>query len=169
MRRHAQYRYTPNQGLYGLLVQGKAAYRRSLGIQAESLEGEFEAWRDPWGLLVPLSVISATHGQEGTRLVTRSRPKVDGIACPWLIRRFVDPDAVFLFCSVQEVGGGAERFAAPPFDVEDVEWSLQGESNMAMEALCEEADISFLAGDLIGGWTEVPEHAVRRTLADFHR
>jgi hypothetical protein len=101
--------------------------------------------------------------------VTRSRPKVDGIACPWLIRRFLDPDAVFLFFTVQEVGGVAERFAATPFDAEDLEWNLQGKSNMAMEAMCEEAGISFLSGDLIGGWIEVPEHAIRRTLADFQR
>ncbi|MFV3131351.1 hypothetical protein [Niveispirillum sp. KHB5.9] len=47
--------------------------------------------------------------------------------------------------------------------------SVEGVDNMAMEALCEEAGISFLSGDLIGGWTEVPEHAVRRTLADFQR
>ncbi|MFV3128891.1 hypothetical protein [Niveispirillum sp. KHB5.9] len=47
--------------------------------------------------------------------------------------------------------------------------SVEGVDNMAMEALCEEAGISFLSGDLIGGWTEVPEHAVRRSLADFQR
>lgn len=111
----------------GKLAQGTAAYLRHLGIQAESLEGGFEAWRDAGGPLVPLGVIPATHGQEGSRWVTRSRPKVDRTACPWLIRRFVDPDAVFLFVSAQEVGGVAERFAATPFDVEGVEWSHRGE------------------------------------------
>jgi hypothetical protein len=38
------------------------------------------------------------------------RPKVDRIACPWLIRRFVDPDAVLLFVAPTEVAGVAERF-----------------------------------------------------------
>lgn len=47
--------------------------------------------------------------------------------------------------------------------------SVEGVDNMAMEAVCEEAGISFLSGDLIGSWTEVPEHAVRRSLADFQR
>lgn len=47
--------------------------------------------------------------------------------------------------------------------------SVEGVDNMAMETLCEEAGISFLSGDLIGGWAEVPEHAVRRSLADFRR
>jgi len=111
----------------GKLAQGTAAYLRHRGIQAESLEGGFEAWRDNAGPLVPLSAIPPSNGQEGTRWVTRSRPKVDRTACPWLIRRFIDPDAVFLFVSAQEVEGVAQRFAATPFDVEEVEWSHRGE------------------------------------------
>jgi hypothetical protein len=58
--------------------------------------------------------------------VTRSRPKVDRIACPWLIRRFVDPSAVFLFVSPTEVGSVADRFGATPFDVDGVFWSHRG-------------------------------------------
>ena len=52
--------------------------------------------------------------------VTRSRPKIDRIACPWLIRRFVDPQAVFLFVDPAEVQAVADRFQAVPFDVENV-------------------------------------------------
>src|SRR6185503_17568876 len=48
--------------------------------------------------------------------------------CPWLIRRFVDPDAVFLFVAPAEVGAVAERFAATPFDIEGVFWSHRGET-----------------------------------------
>jgi hypothetical protein len=59
--------------------------------------------------------------------VTRARPKVDRIACPWLIRRFVDPHAVFLFVAPSEVAGVAERFGAAPFDVEGVFWSHRAE------------------------------------------
>jgi hypothetical protein len=59
--------------------------------------------------------------------VTRARPKIDRIACPWLIRRFVDPGAVFLFVAPSEVTAVAERFGATPFDVEDVFWSHRGE------------------------------------------
>lgn len=47
--------------------------------------------------------------------------------------------------------------------------SVEGVDSLAMEALCEEAGISFLSGELIGGWAEVPEHAARRSLADFRR
>ena len=59
--------------------------------------------------------------------MTRSRPKIDRIACPWLIRRFVDPTAVFLFVAPSEVAAVAERFHATPFDVEGVFWSHRGE------------------------------------------
>ena len=60
--------------------------------------------------------------------MTRSRPKVDRIACPWLIRRFIDPSAVFLFVNPSDVEGVAERFNATPFDVENVFWSHRGEN-----------------------------------------
>ena len=59
--------------------------------------------------------------------MTRARPKIDRIACPWLIRRFVDPGAVFLFVAPQEVEAVADRFGATPFDIEDVFWSHRGE------------------------------------------
>jgi hypothetical protein len=54
---------------------------------------------------------------------------VDRIACPWLIRRFVDPQAVFLFVAASEVPAVAQRFGAAPFDIEgeDVFWSHRGE------------------------------------------
>jgi len=55
--------------------------------------------------------------------VTRLRPKIDRIACPWLIRRFVDPSAQFLFVGASEVLAVAEKFNATPFDIEDVFWS----------------------------------------------
>jgi hypothetical protein len=59
--------------------------------------------------------------------VTRARPKVDRIACPWLIRRFIDPRAVFLFVATSEVPGVAERYGAVPFDLDGVFWSHCGE------------------------------------------
>ena len=67
--------------------------------------------------------------QGRTVWVTRSRPKVDRIACPWLIRRFVDPSAVFLFVAPSEVTGVADRFGATPFDIEgeDIFWSHRAE------------------------------------------
>ncbi len=58
--------------------------------------------------------------------VTRERPKIDRVACPWLIARFIDPEAEFLFAPPAEVPGIAERTGAIPFDVEGVELSHDG-------------------------------------------
>lgn len=59
--------------------------------------------------------------------MTRARPKVDRIACPWLIRRFVDPAAVFLFVAPAEVAMVADRFGATAFDVENAFWTHRGD------------------------------------------
>jgi hypothetical protein len=58
--------------------------------------------------------------------VTRSRPKIDRIACPWLIRRFVDPRAIFLFVAPAEVVGTGSLLGATPYDIEGVFWSHRG-------------------------------------------
>lgn len=58
--------------------------------------------------------------------VTRARPKIDRVACPWLIRRFIDPEAEFLFVPPDQVGEVAEATGATPFDVEGVELSHEG-------------------------------------------
>ena len=60
------------------------------------------------------------------RWVTRERPKIDRIACPWLIARFIDPAAEFLFVPAGEVHEVAARTGAIPFDVEGVELSHDG-------------------------------------------
>lgn len=109
------------------LSQGVAAWLRHEGISAESLEGGFEAWRDGKGLLVRTGKMPPRDEKGRTVWVTRARPKVDRIACPWLIRRFVDPGAVFLFVEPAEVLAVADRFQAVPFDIDDVFWSHRGE------------------------------------------
>jgi hypothetical protein len=53
--------------------------------------------------------------------ITRKNANVDRIACPWLIRRFIDPKAVFLYVPTEEVMAVAEREAAIPYDVKGVE------------------------------------------------
>ena len=53
--------------------------------------------------------------------VTRANANVDRIACPWLIKRFVDPQAEFLFAPPEQVMAMAEREAAIPYDVPNVE------------------------------------------------
>jgi rhodanese-related sulfurtransferase len=109
------------------LSQGVAAWLRQERIDALSLEGGFEAWQSQSQPLVPVSKIITQDNSNKSVWVTRSRPKVDRIACPWLIRRFVDPNAVFLFVNPSEVVDVADRFGGVPFDIEGVHWSHCGE------------------------------------------
>ena len=106
---------------------GAAALLRSEGIDAEILEGGFAAWREAGLPVIDATKLPQRDAQGRTVWVTRARPKVDRIACPWLIRRFVDPAAVFLFVPPTDVASVAERFGGTPFDVEGVFWSHRGE------------------------------------------
>jgi rhodanese-related sulfurtransferase len=110
------------------LSEGTAAWLRHAGIPADALEHGFEGWRKAGLPLVTTTRMPSPDTQGRTVWVTRSRPKVDRIACPWLIRRFIDPRAVFLFVAPAEVEGVAERFAATPFDVEGVFWGHRGDT-----------------------------------------
>jgi rhodanese-related sulfurtransferase len=110
------------------LSQGVAAFLRDEGIDAQTLEGGFEAWRDSSQLLITTGKLPPRDEKGRTLWVTRARPKIDRIACPWLIRRFIDRDAVFLFVGASEVLAVAEQFNAAPFDIEKVFWSHRGEA-----------------------------------------
>ncbi|WP_170324848.1 chromate resistance protein ChrB domain-containing protein [Ruegeria arenilitoris] len=109
------------------LSQGVVSWVRSKGCEAEFLEGGMYGWRDMAD--APRVPASAVPSQEDGRSVwvTRHRPKIDRIACPWLIRRFVDPDAQFLFVAPSEVEATAKAFDATPFDIEDTFWSHRGD------------------------------------------
>ncbi|MGY3617362.1 chromate resistance protein ChrB domain-containing protein [Bradyrhizobium sp. USDA 10063] len=109
------------------LSEGAAAWLRHNGIAAEILEGGHLGWKQANLPTVPADKIPKRDARGRTVWVTRSRPKIDRIACPWLIRRFVDPAAVFLFVTPAEVVAVAERFSATPFDIENVFWSHRGE------------------------------------------
>lgn len=58
--------------------------------------------------------------------ITRERPKIDRVACPWLLTRFVDPAAVIHFVPTEDVHERARAMGATPFDVEGVELSHDG-------------------------------------------
>jgi len=109
------------------LSHGVAAWLRQIGADAVSLEGGFEAWKAEGLPLVPVARIPERDSLGRTYWVTRARPKIDRIACPWLVRRFVDPEAVFLFVAASEVEAVADRFAATAFDIENTFWSHRGE------------------------------------------
>ena len=59
--------------------------------------------------------------------ITRERPKIDRIACPWLIKRFVDHDAEFIYVPKEKVFDEAERLDAIPYDIPGAEYSHYGE------------------------------------------
>lgn len=109
------------------ISQGAAALLRNRGVAAEVLEGGQFAWRDAGLPMVAVEKMPPLNADGHTVWVTRHRPKIDRIACPWLIRRFVDPKAEVLFVSASQVQNVADRFNAAPFDVEDVFWSHRGE------------------------------------------
>ncbi|MBP1181636.1 sulfurtransferase/chromate resistance protein [Methylobacterium sp. PvR107] len=111
------------------LSHGVAAWLRTSGIAAEVLDGGTTEWAQAGLPMVPADKLKNCDPQGRTVWVTRARPKVDRIACPWLIRRFVDPEAVFLFVPPSEVSAVAARFDGEAFDIEgpDVFWSHRGE------------------------------------------
>src|SRR5262245_27069306 len=86
-----------------------AAALRQRGLDARHVAGGLEAWRASGGRIAPYV--------EPTRWVTRARPKIDRIACPWLVRRFVDPSAQFFYVPVADVRGFATIHGATPFDI----------------------------------------------------
>jgi rhodanese-related sulfurtransferase len=90
-------------------------------LQAKYLEGGLEHWKEEGGDL------AAKPKGASTRWVTRERPKIDRIACPWLIRRFVDPEAEFLYVPTPDVRKVAHEKEAIPYDIPDVEFSHDGE------------------------------------------
>ena len=107
--------------------QGVAAWLRHAGASADILEGGHQAWIKAGLPLVVQAKLPPRDSCGRTVWVTRERPKIDRIACPWLIRRFVDPSAVFLFVAAAEVEAVAERFNAAAFDIDGTFWSHRAE------------------------------------------
>jgi rhodanese-related sulfurtransferase len=103
--------------VHGHEVSQNAA--KALG--ARFLEGGIEAWREMGGDLFNKPKNSSS------RWVTRERPKIDRIACPWLVRRFIDPGAEFLYVPAAQVKRIAEEETATPYDVAEVEFTHVGE------------------------------------------
>jgi rhodanese-related sulfurtransferase len=108
--------------------QGVARALAAAGADAMFLEGGIAGW-EAAGLptmakasALGIPALPATP----TRWVTRERPKIDRIACPWLVRRFIDPLAQFLYVPSDKVREVAEREHAIPYDVPEVRISHRG-------------------------------------------
>jgi len=102
--------------------QNAAKALREAGMAARYLEGGLEeGWKAAGGAL------AGKPKEASTRWVTRERPKIDRIACPWLITRFVDPEAEFLYVPSKDVLRAAKEKEAIPYDIPDVHFSHDGE------------------------------------------
>ncbi|HWE76536.1 MAG TPA: chromate resistance protein ChrB domain-containing protein [Stellaceae bacterium] len=91
------------------------------GVDAFFLEGGIDEWRRQG------FATRRRTGQAPTQWVTRERPKVDRIACPWLIRRFIDPEAILYYMRPEQVGRFSAWSGAVPYDVDGAEFGHVGE------------------------------------------
>lgn len=87
--------------------------------------------------------------------ITRERVKVDRVACPWLIKKFVDPEAEFLYVPVDQVEAIAQREGAIPYDVKGVELGHHGQK-CSFEAILEKYGLTdnaalMLLGKIVNG------------------
>ena len=112
-------RALPNADIVVYCVHGhEVSQNAAKALGARYLEGGIEHWREESGETIAKPVGAPT------RWVTRERPKIDRIACPWLIRRFIDADAKFLYVPAAQV---KETAQAIPFDVPGAEFGHHGE------------------------------------------
>jgi len=145
----------------GNVSQGTAAWLRQAGIDAQTLEGGFEAWRKADQPNVCTDRLPQRDEAGRTTWVTRGRPKIVRIACPWLIRRFIYPTAVFLYVAPSEVAAVAERFTATPFDSGEGIWNDRGDA-CTFDVMLEEFNLKTepllrLAAIIRGADTGLPD------------
>ena len=117
--------------VYGHNVSADAvALLRAAGWAASAVEGGIEGGEDgvdaseaiaQWRAQPPLTIAKrpdlGVTGEQASRWITRERPKIDRIACPWLVRRFIDAQAVFFYVPKPEVFDEAAKRQAIPYDI----------------------------------------------------
>ena len=111
--------------------------------------------------------------------ITREHVKVDRVACPWLIKKFIDPNAEFHFVAADQVMLEAQRLGATPFDVPGVELGHHGkecsfEAILKTHRLAEDATLRLLAKIVNGADTDnslwhQPESAGLKAIAEGFR
>lgn len=111
--------------------------------------------------------------------ITREHVKVDRVACPWLIKKFIDPNAEFHFVAADQVILEAQRLGATPFDVPGVELGHHGkecsfEAILKTHRLAEDAALRLLAKIVNGADTDnslwhQPESAGLKAVAEGFR
>jgi hypothetical protein len=111
------------------ISKNAAAALAAENIDVGVLEGGIDAWRAVGGATIKkLSQPQIPSRANAPSVwVTRARPKIDRIACPWLIRRFIDPLAEFVYVPASDVLAHAERTGAIAYDVPNVTFTHRGE------------------------------------------
>lgn len=127
------------------------------GLAARYLGGGIAAWKAAGGPLL------TKPAGAGTRWITRERPKIDRIACPWLVARFIDRDAEFVYVPARDVMAEAQARCAIPYDVPDVAYAHAGDrcsfdAFLRLHALADPA-LAQLARIVRGADTGHPELA----------
>jgi rhodanese-related sulfurtransferase len=105
----------------GEVSQGAAKALRSAGIKAAYLEGGIAGWKEQH-----LPTRRKRDASEN-KWVTREHPKIDRIACPWLISRFVNPEAEFIYVPPNDVAKVAADVGGTPYDIKGVEFGHVGD------------------------------------------
>jgi rhodanese-related sulfurtransferase len=108
-------------GQGGKSSQGVANALRAAGLQAAYLQGGITGWKEQ-GLPTRKKL-----GKDDSKWVTREHPKIDRIACPWLISRFINPMADFIYVPANDVVAVANARNAIPYDIKDAEFGHVGD------------------------------------------
>jgi rhodanese-related sulfurtransferase len=117
-----------------------AATLVTVGTDAVYLDGGMAAWT-AHGLPTRRN-IGTTPG----KWITREHPKIDRIACPWLIRRFIDPHAEFIYVPADRVRAVARETGGTPYDIDGVAFTHEGD-RCSFDTLLRIYDIKALALD----------------------
>lgn len=100
---------------------------RAMGLTATYIEGGLRDWVASGAPVVRKRPDLGVTGEHASRWVTRARPKIDRIACPWLIRRFIDPRAEFFYVPTNEVFAFAKAHNAVAYDIPGAPLEHDGE------------------------------------------
>lgn len=155
-------RFTPDDPLCKIVVycvhghevsQQAAAELRQAGFDARFLAGGFEGgepgvdtpqdiaeWRAVRPLVIRKRPDLGVTGERPSTWITRERPKIDRIACPWLVRRFIDPRAGFFHAPTADVLDRAQQLGAVAFDMPGAPISHAGEA-CSFDALLQAFDL----------------------------
>lgn len=146
------------------LSQMAAAQLRADGLDTQVLADGHKGWAAAGLPFIAKAELDRLAPARPSLWVTRRRPKIDRIACPWLIRRFLDARARILFVDPDEVVNVARESGGVPFDIKAIELSHEGErctfdTMLRLFGLEGEAALARLAAIVRGADTARPDLA----------